>query len=67
MSHSGGVFDRCADSQIGSTTADVTGHRFIDRVIVWLGILFQQRRGTHDLPGLAVTALGDIVITPRFL
>src|ERR1700761_5193975 len=47
-------FDRLADAHIGAAPADVPGHGGVDVGVVGVGDGVQQRRGRHDLAGLAV-------------
>src|ERR1700682_2439782 len=44
------------DALIGSAPTDI-GHRFVDVPVARLRSFLQQRRGGHDLAGLAVAAL----------
>src|SRR5260221_3745751 len=57
-----GVLDRITYAAIGSAAADVAGHRRVDVGVGRLGSLRQQRSGRHDLPGLAVAALHDLLV-----
>ena len=61
------AFDRLADAHIGAATADIPGHRGIDIGIVRLWRRGEQRRGRHDLAGLAIAALNDFEIEPGLL
>src|SRR5579859_129749 len=61
------MLDPLANAHIGAAAANIPGHRRIDVPIVGRGILREQRRGRHDLPGLAVPALHDLEIEPRLL
>ncbi len=62
-----GIFDRSADADIGGATADVAVHGEIDIAITRLGVDLQQRHRAHDLSGLAVSALRNIVTDPGLL
>src|SRR5215211_411090 len=55
-----------ADALICPAAADV-GHRLVDVGIGRLRLLLQQRRGRHDLPGLAVAALRHVNRGPGLL
>ena len=58
----GGAYPR-----IRTAATDVARHRGVDRGIVRVRIALEQGHRTHDLPGLAVTALRHVVIDPRLL
>jgi hypothetical protein len=45
----------------------IAAHVGINFFVGWVGVLFQQGTGTHNLPCLAVPALGNIVVYPGFL
>src|SRR6267154_2900248 len=53
------------NAQIGAAPADIAGHRGIDVGIAWLRRVGEQRRGRHDLTGLAIAALDDVELEPR--
>src|SRR5882762_4136532 len=53
----GGQVQRRPDPLIGPATADVR-HRVVDLLVGRLRLLLQQRCRGHDLPGLAIAALG---------
>src|SRR6266481_5795790 len=57
--------DALANPLVGTATADVSGHHFVDIGIAWLPIRFQKCARGHDLPRLAVAALGDFATEPR--
>ncbi len=59
--------DGGANAVIGAAAADVAVHRLIDVAVARLGDLRQQARRGHDLPGLAIAALRDVVLDPRRL
>ena len=63
----GGAHDRLLDARIGHAAAEIAVHMrhhfFLGRV----GILGKQRRRLHDLPGLAVAALRNLLGDPRLL
>src|SRR6188508_2667871 len=52
--------DRIANPVVSSAPADHSGHRFVDIVVGRLFVFFEEYRGGHYLPGLAVSALGNI-------
>src|SRR5690242_19723342 len=62
----GGEMHRGADALIGAAAADI-GHRGVDVLVGGLGRLGEQRRGRHDLPRLAITALRHVELGPRLL
>src|SRR6185437_6983957 len=64
LSLAGGVVDGGADALIGPAAADVAAHRLVDVVVGRLRLGGQQRRGGHDLPGLAVAALRHVALDP---
>jgi len=51
---------------VRAAAADI-GHRRVDVLIGRLRILCQQRRSGHDLPGLAIAALGHVELQPGLL
>src|SRR5439155_17082754 len=59
--------DRRTNALVGSTAADISGHRFIDLLIGGLLLAVQQSHGLHDLPGLAIAALRHVHLHPRLL
>ena len=63
----GGLLDRLADAHIGAAAADVARHRGVDIGIVGIGRRGEQRRGRHDLAGLAIAALHDFEVEPGLL
>ena len=52
---------------IRSAAADVAGHGLRNLIVGGLGSFGQQRRGGHDLPALAIAALGNIFNDPGLL
>ena len=56
-----------ADPGVGAAATEVAGERLIDLRVGRPGPLPQQRRGRHDLPGLAEAALRDAELHPRAL
>src|SRR5260370_9994054 len=59
--------DSGADALVGATAADIAGHGGVDIGITRLRRVLQQRRGRHDLPGLAIAALHHFEIEPGLL
>src|SRR6202011_2233503 len=62
-----GVRDRGADSRIGAASTEVAAHRGVDVVTRGLRVGLEQCNRGHDLPRLAVAALGHIVLNPSRL
>jgi hypothetical protein len=56
-----------ADSNVGAASAKITRHGLVDIGVTWLGVLLQQRLSRHQLPGLAIATLGDILLYPNLL
>src|SRR5512132_1450645 len=63
---SGGHVHRGPDALVRPAPADV-GHGVVDVLVGRLGGSLQQRRGGHDLPGLAIAALRHVDRRPRLL
>jgi len=63
----GGGMNGLADSGVGATAAKVSVHRPVDILVGGVGIGGEEGGGTHDLPGLAVPALGNIEVAPGLL
>src|SRR6185369_3222246 len=59
--------NRRANALVGRATTDVARHRVVNVGVAWLGLCFEQRSCRHDLSRLAVSALHDIEVYPRFL
>ena len=59
--------DRSADARIGAAAAEIGAHGAVDLLICRLRVNVEKTRCLHDLPGLAVAALGDLVFDPGFL
>ncbi len=55
------------DARVGATATQIALHRLVNFCIGWLGDLSKQGRGLHDLSGLAVTALRDLMVDPGLL
>ena len=56
-----------ANSLVCSATADIPSHEVVNVGVRRIGFLCQQRYSGHDLPGLAVTALGYVFFHPGYL
>ena len=63
----GGSFDALADAHVGCAAAEIPRHGAVDVIVVGLGVVFEERGRRHNLPCLAVSALGDVEFTPRLL
>src|SRR5712671_419850 len=61
------LLDRSANTQIGSTTANVSRHCSINIGIIGIRRGTDQGRCGHDLTRLAIAALYDLQIEPGFL
>lgn len=61
------LLDRCADARVGAAAADVAAHGLVDLLQAGLRRALEQTHRRHDLPGLAVSALGDVVLDPGLL
>src|SRR5262249_19380056 len=62
-----GAMNRGADAHVGAAPAEIAVHGLIDLRVAGMLRLSQKRGGVHDLPGLAVAALGDFFGDPGFL
>src|SRR3954447_5538036 len=62
-----GELDGFANADVGAATADVPAHGLIDVGVCRTRVACQQRRGRHDLSGLAIAALHDFVLEPGLL
>ena len=58
--------DCLADARIGSAAADI-GHRFVNLCVAWFARFLNERHGRHNLPRLAISALGNLRIDPSLL
>src|SRR5665213_3401912 len=56
----GCLMNGLANTQICATAAEIAVHSFVDLLIAWAWRFLEQGSSGHDLPGLAVTALGNI-------
>src|SRR5450631_3358256 len=59
--------DCLANSYIGPAPADIAAHGAVDIAIGRMWVARQKRRSRHDLPGLAIAALDDLMVEPRLL
>src|SRR6266478_8374497 len=59
--------DRGADSRIGAASTEVAAHRGVDVITRGVRVGLEQCNRGHDLPRLAVAALGHIVLDPSRL
>src|SRR5207302_4143209 len=62
-----GLLNSTANSLVSPAAADIAGHRLVNFVMRWVGILGQESDGLHDLSRLAVSALGNLLRDPGFL
>src|SRR6266849_3379519 len=63
----GGAMDGGTDALIGAASADIAGHCGVDVGISRLRRAGEQRRGRHDLAGLAIAALHHLEVEPGLL
>src|SRR6266852_786049 len=63
----GGELDRPTNSKVRHAAAQVPAHHRVDVAVRRLGIVLEQRARLHDLPWLAVAALGDLKLAPGSL
>src|SRR5262249_39588653 len=56
--------DCSANARIGSATTQIAGHHLVDLLVRRLGDQFKKRDRLHDLAGLAVAALRNLVFDP---
>src|SRR5690606_29204181 len=59
--------DRLADTVVGAAPAEVAGHRLVDVGVRRVRLALEQRDRAHDLPGLTVAALRDVLVDPGLL
>src|SRR5439155_9083063 len=55
------------DAEVRPAPAEVPAHRLVDVGVGRVRVLVEQGHGLHDLAGLAVTALGHVVVDPGLL
>ena len=63
----GDLLDGGPDAEVGPAPAEVSAHRFVDVGVGRVGVAVQEGHGLHDLAGLAVAALGHVVVDPGLL
>src|SRR2546423_13407963 len=56
-----------ADALVGSAAADIAAHEIVEIGVAGVGFLGKQGYRGHDLPGLAVAALGNVFFDPGLL
>jgi hypothetical protein len=56
--------DGGANARIGPAAAKIARHHLIDLFVCWLGDVFKKRNGLHDLAGLAIAALRNLMFDP---
>jgi hypothetical protein len=59
--------DGFADALVSAAAADVAAHGRVDVCVSGIGFLGEERDGGHDLAGLAVAALRDVLGDPSLL
>jgi len=59
--------DRAANLRVGSAAANVATHGFVDIGISGVGGFGEQRGCSHNLPGLTIAALRNILFDPGLL
>src|SRR5215472_15858828 len=62
-----GRLDRGGDALVAAATADVAAHCVVDFTLRRVLVRRQQRRGLHDLAGLAIAALRHVECPPSLL
>src|SRR5437667_6251356 len=62
-----GALNRPANALVSAATANNAGHFNINLLDSGMRRLRKQRCSSHDLPGLAISALSDLFINPRLL
>lgn len=63
----GGRLDGGFDSKVGAAPAQISSHGRVDILVLRLRGLCKQRSSGHQLTGLAIPALRDVVLDPRLL
>ena len=59
--------NRPPDALVGTAPAEVIAHGLVDLRIGRLGMFLQECDGSHDLAGLAIAALRNLILNPRSL
>src|SRR5215472_2684183 len=62
-----GRLDGGGDALVAAAAADVAAHHAVDVVLRGVLVGRKQRRGLHDLAGLAIAALRDVQDVPSLL
>ena len=62
-----GGFNGGTDAQVGPASADIPVHCRLDFFVGRGRVLFEECGGVHDLAGLAIPALGYVVLDPGLL
>ncbi len=62
--HFGCEMNSTFNSQIGATPADITRHCIVNILVSRVFIFSQKDGGGHDLTGLAIAALRNIILQP---
>ena len=57
-------FDGGFDSPVHPAAADVAIHRAVDVLIRWRRVTLEKGRSRHELAGLAISALRDLMLDP---
>jgi hypothetical protein len=66
--HPGGrELDGLSDAPVGHAATDIPGHHGINVMVSRVRVVFEQRRGLHNLPRLTVPALRDLQFEPSGL
>src|ERR1700735_1334331 len=63
----GGTLHGTDDARVGGAATEIAGHAVHDLLLGRVRVLRKQRGGLHDLAGLAIAALGHLVLDPRLL
>src|SRR5437762_10526869 len=49
---------------VSPAAADISRERIVDLTVRWLVVRSKQDGGRHDLPGLTISALGNLLLKP---
>ena len=49
---------------VGPAAADISRERIVDLTVRWIVVRGKQDGGRHDLPGLTISALGNLLLKP---
>src|SRR5690606_21816927 len=61
------LMDGSTDARIGAAAADIAAHGLVDLLFGGCGAGLEQAYRRHDLPRLAIAALGDVLLDPGLL